>query len=867
MAASGQRRLLSEMVAVARRLTGELAGQDFEGATPDTVAQAVACAAPILAAARIPLARVSSWLCEQLAPWERWALQQGTLVSTQYSGPSAQYEGPKGLSVSPSPAHLYDSFLRRFAPDRRKRGGVFFTPQPIADYIVRRIDAVLTEDFGQADGLADHFTFLLDPACGTGVFLLAVIGHLQRQLGENWSDVVPELLPRLIGIEILPAAAFLAKLNIALALAETGYDFRRPGRIEIHCGDALDPNLQLAICNSQFAIPVILGNPPYCCLSTNTNPWIARLVRGGDEVRGYVQANGQRLNERKTWLHDDYVKFLRLGQWHVEQAGYGIVGFVTNHSFLDNATFRLMRQELLRVFPRIEILDLHGSRKAHEVAPDGSRDENVFGLDQGLAIGLFSRPTPTQSASEGLSRSRVTYCELWGTRASKLDSLRDSPGASRAGVDSRVSPSLALRASVASPVPPDYCFTPAAQRSTCAQYAAAWSLADAMPVHATAPVTARDRFVVAFTAGELRRRIEEFCDLSIPDGEIRRRYFQRTRSARYETGDTRSWKLAAARRLVAADADWPGKIVPCLYRPFDWRYVFWHPAMIDWPRTEVTQHLLNGRTGTEAGQRDGETEGRSDSALRRSFTPSLRLALIARRQQLPSQPCTFFWIADGLALDGVIRSDNRGSESLFPLYLREERGWRANFAPSFVDEAQQSTELTWLPLGRGNLTQTFGPEDLLGYIYALFHAPGYRQSYAAELRRGFPRVLLPPGAEPFAAISRWGRELVDLHLLRGPEECHGRHFLNAAECHGGHSLQNAAQGGITSIPDEVASFRAGGYVALRKWLQPAQRSAADPDYSRIVAAIAGTLERMRQIDRALAQCASASQRTQRRAVR
>jgi len=781
MAQSAQRRLLSRMAAAARELAGEWSGRDFGGVTPDTVAQAAVCGAPILASGRNDHAALN-WLCRQLAPWESFALEQALRPSLSPS-----------LPFSPSPSHLYDAFLHHHARDRRKRHGVFFTPQPIADYIVRRIDAALRNDFGLPGGLADdsafrtpHSAFLLDPACGTGVFLLAVIDFLHSRLADCWNELVPALLPRLIGIELLPAAAFLAKLNIALQLAETGYDFRQPGSIQIHTADALDPNLQFAICNLQSAIPVLLGNPPFSSLSTNTNDWIAGLVRGDGQTRGYLRAGDERLGERKTWLHDDYVKFIRLAQWHVEQAGRGIVGLVTSSGYLSNATFRLMRQELLRVFPRIEILDLHGSRKAHEVAPDGGPDENVFGLAQGVAIGIFSRPaTPTRSVSEGLPEHRLTSGDLWGSRDAKLAALSNGHPVTTA---------------TAAPAPPDFRFTSSPHHAGHPEYAAAWSLAEAMPLNATAPVTARDHFVVAFTQDELRQRVAEFRDLAIPDDEIRRRYFQRTRSARYETGDTRGWKLAAARRAVAADADWETRIVRCLYRPFDWRHVFWHPAMIDWPRAEVTRHLIE---------------------------PSC-LCLLARRQQLPTQPCTFFWIADGLALDGVIRSDNRGSESLFPLYVRELSGWRANFAPQFVAQAERAADLGYIPLGCGDLARAFGPEDLLAYIYALFHAPTYRARYAAALVTGFPRVLLA-GGECFRTLARCGRELIDLHLLR-----------NAAE----------QSGEPASLP-QVAAFRAGGYVALRKWLQPRHRSPADPQYGQIAAAIARTLELMGQIDGAL----------------
>jgi len=780
-------------------LAAALAHDVSAGEAADVLAQAAVCAAPIIGALPRQSALASQWLSRDLTAWERWAVDQATVqCQSQIPNPKSQI----------SPAHLFEPFLQHYDRDRRKRRGVFFTPRPIADYIVSQADRLLREECGVDEGMSSPQAWILDPAVGTGIFLLSVIDHLHsavekkgRAEGRNdaeiaslWNEFVPNLLPRLVGIEILPAAALLAKLNIAVKLAETGYRFQQPATTNIVVSDALDATTQSKIQNSKSKIPVLLGNPPFSSLSTNTNDWIARLVRGDEEIRGYVRANGQCLNERKTWLHDDYVKFLRLAQWHVEEAGCGIVGFVTNHGYLDNATFRLMRHELMRVFPSVRIVDLHGNRKKHEVAPDGSRDENVFGLDQGVAIGLFCRsPLPKR---EG----KIEYAELWGSSEGKQDALKR--------------PSLTLQAIV--PKPPDWRFIPAANGRRHQEYESAWSLADAMPVNATAPVTARDHFVVAFTAEELQQRIGEFRDLSIPDDEIRRRYFTRTRSARYPPGETRGWKLSAARRLVAADNDWQGKIIRCLYRPFDWRFVFWHPAMIDWPREHITRHLIAGNSSKFKVQS-------SELKATLNFEPgTLNWCLIARRQQLPMQPCTFFWIADGLALDGVIRSDNRGSESLFPLYVRDntEGGsgcWQPNFATAFLHDVET------------RIAHRSEPLALLAYIYALFHSPGYRERYANELRTDFPRVLLPSGALQFDELSQLGRELIDLHLLRG--QATGQ----------GHGAAYA----------ELESFRVGGHVALRKWLQPKHRSREDATFGRIVTALSRTQELIQQLDRLL----------------
>jgi hypothetical protein len=206
------------------------------------------------------------------------------------------------------------------------------------------------------------------------------------------------------------------------------------------------------------------------------------------------------------------------------------------------------------------------------------------------------------------------------------------------------------------------------------------------------------------------------------------------------------------------------------------------------------------------------------------------LCLIARRQQLPTHPCTFFWIADCLALDGVIRSDNRGSESLFPLYLKSDKNSQAavaaNFAPAFVAQISEAIQLTWQPFGRGDLAQSFGPEDLLSFIYALFHSPTYRTRFADSLRSDFPRILPPQNSAHFAALSFLGHELINWHLLR-------------------HTLSLSPP---LPVSPSISAFRAGGYPALHKWLQPKHRSPADSEYVHIAAAIARTLEIMQAID-------------------
>ena len=800
----------------------------------DMLSQAAVCALPLVLARRDLFQHAGAWLLAQAEPWQRPLLEAvlaaagvGTIsprpwfpvatadrvLSTQYSVPGTQYS-----ELGPVLSHLYEHFLHEHRRLHRKRGGVFYTPPELVRFITRNVHRQLQEEFGLPGGLAE--AQVLDPAAGTGAFLLGAIEVIRRTIpaDTDWNEhVVQNLLPHLCGIEIIPAACLAAQLNIALKLAETGFDFGQPGKIRVELGNTLaDPSAGLKSQISNLKSPlVLLGNPPFSSLSDNRGQWITQLVRGSEESPGYVIAGGERLGERKTWLHDDYVKFLRFAQWQIERAGSGIVGFVTSHGYLDNITFRLMRRELSRVFGRIDVLDLHGNRKKGETAPSGESDENVFGLDQGIAVSFLRRlPQP-----EGDAATVIRHAELWGTRDEKLRRLSELHDA--------LPPLTPVSAS-----PPYYLFTPA-PRPMPPEYASAWRLPDAMPVNTTAPVTARDHFVISHSRQELCRRIAEFTDLSIPDDEIRSRYFTRTRSAKYPLGDTRSWKLGAARRIIAAEGNWERFIRCCLYRPFDWRYVFWHEAMIDWPRTSVVGRLGGQETGD--GRQETGNSMQSPDLCPLSPVPCPRLPcllLLSRRQMLPTQPCSFFWIADTLPIDGVIRSDNRGSESMFPLYLTEpsEHGLmrQANFAPAFVATASQQLSLSWRDDGRGDLATAFGPEDLLFYIYALFHSPTYRERYAAELRTYFPRVILPRSRELFAALVPRGERLIQWHTL---------------------SVPAPAMNGVS--PEQLLQFRAGGHRPLR----PSQRNRLTPSASPLdhplAPYIAATLNEMSSIDNAI----------------
>ena len=297
--------------------------------------------------------------------------------------------------------YFYEDFLKAYDKDTRKARGVYYTPPPVVHFIIREVNDLLKDTFGIDQGLADHKRVtVLDFATGTGTFLLEVLHRIFETVPEGIrAQVVKEhILKNLYGFEYLIAPYTVAHLKLSQFLNDKGYVMQRGERLNIYLTNTLEPiqpqaNYLLPALSREVAaaqqikdkpILVITGNPPYSGHSKNTGAWITALINT------YKTVDGKPLGEKNPkWLQDDYVKFIRFAQWKMEQVEEGIVGIITNHSFLDNPTFRGMRQSLMQTFNRIYVLDLHGNRKKKESTPEGGKDENVFDIEQGVAISLL----------------------------------------------------------------------------------------------------------------------------------------------------------------------------------------------------------------------------------------------------------------------------------------------------------------------------------------------------------------------------------------------------------------------------------------------------------------------------------------------
>jgi len=727
--------------------------------------------------------------------------------------------------------HFYETFLRAYDPETKVTRGVFYTADPVVSYIVRSIDYVLKTRFEKPQGLADSNVLILDPAVGTATFLYHVVMEIYQALvaqGQRglWDQYVAErLLPRIFGFELLMAPYAVAHLKMGLLLKNTGYRFEGDQRLSIYLTNALAEPLErheamgfagfiseesneATKVKREEPIMVILGNPPYSVSSANKGEYIEKLMeRYKRAVRG--ERNIQPLS-------DDYIKFIRFAHDRIERTGYGIIGMITNHAYLSGLIHRGMREELLKSFSEIYILNLHGSTILGETPPDGDKDENIFDITPGVAIALFVK-------KEGGDRqAQVKYADLWGLREGKYAYLADKDVKSTEWQELE-------------PIPPYFFFVPK-DFDLLSEYNEGWGVTTICPIHSSGIKTHRDRFVIGFNEAALRERIAVFRGVKLPDEQVRERF----RLGR--------WDVAHARDSVRSDSQWEERFLPCLYRPFDSRWIFYSDDVIDRSRRKVMQHMLH------------------DS-----------LALLTMRRIREDQYRHFF-VARGLVnKDAVSGRDNC---NVFPLYLypddegtqrrlEPEEGRKPNLAPEFIKAMEEKLGLRFVPDGQGDLKETFGPEDIFHYAYAIFHSPTYRTRYAEFLKIDFPRLPLTSDRGLVAALAERGAELVALHLMESPtlntlitgypvRGSDGVEKVRYVEPHkeeggkiSGRVYINKEQY-FEGVEPEVWNFHIGGYQVLQKWLKdPRGRILSFDDlmhYQKIVVALKETMRLMQEID-------------------
>ena len=751
--------------------------------------------------------------------------------------------------------HFYETFLAAYDPKMREARGVYYTPEPVVGYIVRSVDALLKRDFGMAEGLAHsgkikltraadpkssgkgklvaaktpateayetHRLQILDPATGTGTFLYAVIAKIREHFDGNagaWPGYVAEhLLPRLFGFELLMAPYAVAHMKLGLELEQSGYDFASDQRLGVFLTNSLEEAHALtdlplftqwlaeesrAAGNVKRDAPVmvVLGNPPYSGHSVNKGKWIEDLMTE------YKQSPELKKPAQAKWLSDDYVKFIRFAQWRIEQTGHGVLAFVTNHGYLDNPTFMDMRRSLLRSFDEIYLLDLHGNSKKKEQSPDGGPDENVFDIQQGVAIGLFV--CHDNVAREEDHRARVHHADLYGSRQQKYATL-DTTDIAR------------TEWKELAPTTPAWLFVPQ-DEDLLAEYRRGWSLPDIFsPLSEPVPgfATQHDDFAISWTKAESLQKVERFLETTT-ESEAREKFKLCTQD---------QWRYSRAKSELP-NMDLEGQAFELSYRPFDSRWTIDNRNVLVHRRERITDHLLHSN-----------------------------LALV-----VPKNADSFGGVALGpyfiVNRPTELNLYRRGGAYLVPLWLYGTADLldtappekRPNLAPNYITALARA-------IGRAP-----SPEDTLAYLYAVLYTPSYRARYADFLKRDFPRIPLTTNRPLFDAFVAIGSELIALHVMdkilpritgfnmAGNNEVVKVRYAAGNDGAGRIHINDAQY--FEGVPQAVWDMHIGGYRVAEKWLKDRKGRMLSYDdlthYQSVISALSRTLELQARLDEAV----------------
>ncbi len=720
--------------------------------------------------------------------------------------------------------HFYEDFLFQYDPAAKKQCGVYYTPQPVVEFIVRAVDDILRTEFNLPMGLADtskvevlqereqdnkhrkdkkllHRVQVLDPATGTGTFLAETVKQIKRDLGGQigaWDSYVPEhLLPRLHGFELMMAPYTITHLKLDM---EIGIPSQQ--RLRVFLTNSLeeanpDANTLFGLYLAEEAnaasnikkeapVMIVMGNPPYSGESQNKSEWIMKLMEDYKKEPGGVSP----LKERNPkWINDDYCKFIRLGQYYVDRNKEGVLAYICNNGFLNNPTFRGMRWNLLQSFDKIYIINLHGNSLKKETCPDGSKDENVFDIMVGTSINICIK---TGRKKKG-ELAEIYYTDLQGLRKDKYNFL-----------NANSLKSVEFQKLIYSE--PFYFFVPKDTDGE-REYRRGFGANEILPTGAAGVVTANDGALINIDKVTLLYNVE------------------------------REYSIHANSELVRQIS----------YRPFDSQFIYYDIDKVERSRVKVMRHF--------------DQENIALTCLK-----------INKEKFYPS-PFVANCIADA-------RLSDRFLTYVFPLYLYPEEGSfdterRANIDETIANKIAEILHWSYVPDSRIVVDLAEGyenvlyPEDIFDYIYGVLHSPHYREKYKEFLKVDFPRIPYPKNADEFEHFRSCGNALRELHLMHNVPESSVRFeqkgsmmvdYLrwewNKDDGYSGNVWINDTQC-FEGVPSEAWEFYIGGYQPAQKWLKDRKGRKLEYDdvehYRKIIAILMETARIMKTIDDPAAQ--------------
>ena len=722
--------------------------------------------------------------------------------------------------------HFYETFLSEYDPKLRKAKGVWYTPKPVVNFIVRAVDDILKTEFDLPQGLADtsktkikvnlqatdkrykdnirtieeevHKVQILDPATGTGTFLAEVVKHIHKKFGGQqgiWSNYIEtHLLPRLNGFELLMASYAMAHLQMDLLLTETGYKPTKDQRFRIYLTNSLEeshPDTGTLFANwlsseaneanfikRDSPVMCIIGNPPYNAESSNKGEWIVKLMQDYKKEPG----GKEKLKEQNSKaINDDYVKFLRYGQHFIEKNGSGVLAFINPHGFLDAPTFRGMRWNLLKTYDKIYTIDLHGNSTKKEVSPDGSVDVNVFDIMQGVSINLFVKTGNKKSNELG----KVFHYDLYGKRDLKYDFLYENS-------INTISFKELLN------IEPNYFFVEKDFKEQ-TNYDKGFSLNELFILNNVGIVTSKDIILVNENKDTLLKNVNEYYNIN---------------------GN-------------------PDLIKKLSYRPFDLKFVYYDTKLLERAREKVMCHFIEKK--------------------------NIALNLNKNGRSLTSHN---YFLSNQITDKNLVSSLD--SVNTFPLYLYPEINGqlsteideirKPNLKPEIVALIATQLKLQFQSEKERNSVSSFAPIDILDYIYAVLHSPTYRETYKEFLKIDFPKIPYPKDANTFWQLVKLGAQIREIHLLESNVvenyitqfNVIGDNNVEKIKFENGKVYINETQY-FDNVPEITWNFYIGGYQPAQKWLKDRKEKTLNFDdifhYQKIIVALTETDRIMKEIDK------------------
>ncbi len=743
--------------------------------------------------------------------------------------------------------HFYETFLGEYNPALRKARGVWYTPQPVVNFIVRAVDDILKTEFDLPQGLADtskikikkkavtqtlgknakikeveteievHKVQILDPATGTGTFLAEVVKHIHKKFeGQQgiWSKyVTKDLIPRLNGFELLMASYAMAHLKMDMLLTETGYKPTDDQRFRIFLTNSLEeahPDTQTLFSSwlsdeadqanaikRDAPVMVVIGNPPYSGESANKGEWIMNLMEDYKKEPG----GKEKLKERNPkMINDDYVKFLRFGQHFIDKNGSGVLAFINPHGFLDNPTFRGMRWNLLKTYDKIYTIDLHGNTRKNEVSPDGSIDQNVFDIMQGVSINLFVK-TGNKKLED---LAEVFHFDLYGKREFKYNFLSSNSFKS-------------INFKNVNNIFPDYYFIPK-NYDILFEYEKGFFINELFVTKSSGVKTSNDAFLVSFDSSSLVENVKSKFQIE-PNINLIKKYS---------------------------------------YKPFIEKYIYFDDKLIGRSRKEFMSNFISKNNIGLCLMRNLVNTDSFSSIL---LTNNLLDINFYGFQTY----CLPLYLYPETTAQQTLDGNTERTPNLNPEIVQQIA---EGLGIAFVSEKEHTPN----PSQEGN--KTFAPIDLLDYIYAVLHSPSYREKYKEFLKIDFPRVPYPTSLSKFQTLTKLGSELRQIHLLESPvvedfitqypedgtnivgklyyektTETLGRVYINHDK------TPPSGVGGLQyfeNVPEVAWNFYIGGYQPAQKWLKDRkERELSYEDilhYQKIIVALSETDRIMKEID-------------------